>query len=274
MAGTVKVPGAGRVPKGAAIAGLVAVGGLIAWHYVKKKNAATATPAATPTDQYPPDGTTGNPADPYSTDPATGATYGDEAAGSGGTFGAFGPGGSGITMGTAGTTGTGGPPFSSNSAWTNWVITQMTTQNPALNVGALTNALGLYVEGQPVTAAQKTLVDDARAIGGDPPVAGASGFPPSVRTDGGKGGHVTAHNPVAGLREAPSGKGEAKITWDKADHATGYKVSLSGGAIRHDTTSGTEHAFTGLKAGRFTASVLATPASAGARPAAIDVTVK
>lgn len=207
LEGTVHIPGGGTVSKKAAVIGVAFTGGLIAYYYVKKRSAAAAAaPAATTTDQYPPDGTTGNPSDPYSTDPATGQTYGNEAAGSGGAYGAFGSGAAsgmyydpatgaydltspyGTSTSTSSYQVPGGPPFSNNSAWSDWVIQELQTEDPSINVGALVNALGAYLDGRPVTAAQKTLIFDATAIGGDPPVAGPGNYPPNVRTSGNGGG--------------------------------------------------------------------------------------
>ena len=167
-------------------------------YYRNKKSAAAAAPAATTTDQYPPDGTTGDPTDPYSTDPATGKTYGNEASGSGGTSGAYGSGAaSGLYYDPAtgalslaspyGTTPAGtasGPPFASNAAWSSWVISQLQSQNYSIDVGALTDAIGLYLAGQPLSASQRTYVFDAIAVGGDPPVAGTNGYPPKPRAMG------------------------------------------------------------------------------------------
>jgi PASTA domain len=195
LEGDVKVPGGGKVPKKAAAAGLIIVATLIGVSYYKKRRSApgSAAAAATTTDQFPPDGTTGNPSDPYSTDPATGQTYGNETAGSGGTFGAFGTGagtgpvdaGPGAASGNPQTPG--GPPFANNAAWSDWVIQELQAVNPGINTGALINAIGLYLDGQPVSVAQKTLILDAEAFGGSPPVAGPAGYPPKVRLDGSKG---------------------------------------------------------------------------------------
>lgn len=219
VAETVTIPGTGKkVPKWAAAAGLGGTAILIILYYRQHKAGAAAPAAAAGSaGQYPPDGTTGDPSDLYSTDPATGQTYGDEATGSGGSFGlAGGVGGiggdgdfpwdgtynnpsdpdsldtsTGTTFGQEGTspgiTGQGGPPFSTNSQWSNWVIGQLTSQNPNTDTGALTDALGLYLAGQQVEPAQKTLILDAEAIGGPPPVAGPGGYPPNVQTDGNKG---------------------------------------------------------------------------------------
>lgn len=295
MADTVHVPGVSKpMPKWAVFAGLGAVGVAIVLYYRSKNQ---AQPAATSTDQYPPDGTVGNPADPYSTDPATGQTYGDEAVGSGGTFGAFGglggfggtgwdsstgmytdpngntctnPGADGYCPGSGG-----GPPFSTNDAWSNWVITQMQTLNPNVNIGDLTDALGLYLAGQPVDATQKTLVLDAEAIGGPPPVAGPSGYPPNVHVNGGKGGGGTATNPVTGLKQT-GGEGftGADITWAASPGATSYQVTSDKGTV--SMTGATSARIHGIapRNSQATVSVLAKPAAAGATPAKVVVHVK
>lgn len=246
LEGDVKLPGGAKVSKKAAVVGLAFTGGLIVYYYVRKRqtaSSATGAAAATTTDQYPPDGTTGNPSDPYSTDPATGQTYGDEAAGTG-TLGAYGEGAdqyppdgttgnpndpystdpsTGVTYGDegygggggGGGSGTGGPPFTSNSAWSNWVVQQEQTINPNVNTGSLINALGLYLEGSPVDAAQKTLVFDAIALGGDPPISGTNGYPPKVRTAG-NGGKTTEVVPGVTGKDADSA-----LAALKAAHLTG-----------------------------------------------------
>jgi hypothetical protein len=82
----------------------------------------------------------------------------------------------------------GGPPFSNNAAWNDWVIQELQARNPSVDAGALVDALGLYLNGQPVSTSQRTLVFDATAIGGNPPVAGPNGFPPKVQITGSGGG--------------------------------------------------------------------------------------
>ena len=297
MAETVHVPGVKQpMPKWAVFAGLGGVGVAIVLYY-RSKNAAS-TPAATRPDQYPPDGTVGNPADPYSTDPATGQTYGDEAVGSGGTFGAYGglggsglsgwdsntglytdpngntctnPDGSGYCPGSSG----GGPPFSTNDAWSLWVIQQMQTLNPNVNVGDLTDALGLYLAGQPVDPAQKTLVFDAEAVGGPPPVAGTNGYPPNVRTNGSKGGGSSATNPVTGLKQTGAeGFTGADVSWTASAGATSYAVTSDKGTVSMTGTTSARIGSIGPKASQATVSVLAKPAAAGAVPAKVVVHVK
>lgn len=213
LEGTVNVPVAGRHSKKMVAGGVLVVGALVVVYYARKKSAAAAAPAtaaaaATASDQYPPDGTSGNPSDLYSTDPATGQTYGNEAAGSGGTYGAYGTGAAsgqyydpatgaydlsspyGTQPPTQPYQTQGGPPFSTNSAWADWAIQEMQTLDPGIDVGALTNALGVYLNGQVPTAAQKTLIFDATEIAGNPPAAGANGYPPNVKAPA-QPGHAT-----------------------------------------------------------------------------------
>lgn len=287
MADTVKIPGLKQpLPKWGVVAGLGGVGVAVVIYY-RNKNAQSTAAAAAPssTDQYPPDGTVGDPSDPYSTDPATGQTYGDEAIGSGGTFGAFsgdlgGFGGTGWDPSTGmytdpnGNTCTnpgadgycpgsgGGPPFSTNDAWSLWVIQQEQTLNPNVNVGQLTDALGLYLAGDPVDTAQKTLVLDAEAIGGPPPVAGPNGYPPNVRLNGNKGGGGNAQNPVSGLRASVRFT-QVDLSWNAAKNATSYRVIVKDSKNRQQTQSSTSPHITLhnlAKKDKYTVQVLALPA--------------
>lgn len=299
MADDVKVPGIKQpVPKWMVGVGLGGVGVAIILYYRSKKAASTTTAAPTSTDQYPPDGTVGNPSDPYSTDPATGQTYGDEAVGSGGTFGAFGGLGSGL--GGSGTgwdpntglytdpngntctnpdgngfcpgTGSGGPPFSNNTDWAAFAEQQLANDS-GIDPGALAEALGLYLAGQPVDAAQKTLIFQAQGVAGPVPVAGPNGFPPNIQTNGSGGGN-NATNPVTGLKQTgQEGFTGADISWNKSTNATSYTVTSDKGTV---STSGTTARIHDIapKNSQATVSVLANPAAAGAVPAKIVVKVK
>lgn len=261
LSGDVQIPAVGKVPRTAAAGGVAVVAVLIGVYYYRKHQSASATAtaasSATSTNQYPPDGTTGNPDDPYSTDPATGQTYGDESAGSGGTYGAYGTGSdlettdaypwdgttgdeddpysldpaTGVTYGdeglaTGGTSASanGGPPFANNSDWETWAITQLTTQDPDINASDLTTALGLYLNGQPVSASQKTLIFDATGIAGDPPVAGPNNYPPSVQTNGGTGGSGAVGTTTQGKVRVPDVVGSRSATGTEALEASGFTV--------------------------------------------------
>lgn len=223
--------------------------GLFLWYRHKSAGASTAgTTAATGTGTgaYPSDGTTGNPSDPYSVDPATGMTYGDEQGGGFG-IGGYGTSGFGGFPGYGGFPGgTGNPPpapgpgsFTNNAQWAQYAETQLAFADP----NAVSAALGKYLTGQPMTTDQEGLADQAIAIAGYPPVAGPGGFPPSMHQAGGNpgpgGGKVAVPNVVggnwmgaihalqaAGLKPSPSAKpSNAKDPITKQSPSAGTKVA-------------------------------------------------
>lgn len=161
-------------------------------------------------DPYPWDGTTGNPSDPNSMDPTTGVTYGDEQSGygAGGYYG--GSGGGGYYGG--GGSGSGGQQYSSNAQWAQAAESYLSGQmgeNPT-QVGA---AIGHYITGQPLDPAQVSLVEQAIAFTGQPPVAGPGGNPP---------GYVTAPQP----KPKPPVKGPTRtVTAD--GHQTLQQVAVA-----------------------------------------------
>jgi hypothetical protein len=296
LSGDVDIPKVGKFPKIAIVVGVGGVVGLIIWQNHKNSTTAAVPGAATGADPYPSDGTTGNPDDPYSLDPATGVTYGDEAAsgagtgyggydiGLGGTGGGYGIsavtdsypwdgtygnssdpysmdpstgqtyGNEGATGTSAGiTTGTAGPPFSTNAQWSQYVLTYFAGND---NLPAITDAIGLYLAGQTVTAAQQGLINDATAIAGTPPVNGPNGYPPSIKTAGSTAGGTgpTGGAPVAvvsGGHDVSVSNNDAVVAWN-ATGATQFAVTIHGpGPLngRTNTVSVKQATYSGLEAG-------------------------
>lgn len=309
LAGSVKLPGIGQVPKAAVAVGVVGVGGAI-WYYRTHHSSAGTAAASSGTDPYPPDGTVGDPTDLYSTDPATGTTYGDEAAGyiapgvgaSGGLGGTTGAGdpypwdgtynnpsdpysmdtSTGTTYGdeggaSSGNTGQGGgPPFSTNSQWSQYVL-QYFSENGYGSIPSRTDAIGKYLAGQEVDSQEEGWVNEAIAVGGPPPVAGASGYPPSIRVSGSKTG-VTgkAVNPVKGLK-ATARTTQADLKWDAAKGATGYLVTVTRGKTTVSSTkvSGTSTTLHHLKQGtHYDVKLRAQPGGTGGTDAHVTFTTK
>lgn len=214
MADTVNLFGT-PVKKTYVIGGGVIVGALFIYEYRKQQAAKAAAAAAasasagpsvnTSGDQYPPDGTTGNPSDPYSTDPATGMTYGDEAGGGyvgngvsnlGGYYGGGGLYGGGTGFESPGS-------FTSNAYWTQYVEQMMGSSGN----DSISAALGAYITGAPLSTTQISIVEQAVAIAGYPPVAGANGYPPSIQSGpSGSGGGTPAGSPVT--VNVPDGAGK------------------------------------------------------------------
>lgn len=197
LEGTVKTPFGVMQKKTAAIAGVGLTGVLgIAWYRSKKAKAdaaaASTTSAGALSDPNAIDPATGL---PYSQegvgydqtsniDPATGYPYGsseDQSAymSQAGYSGYSGYGGNYPTNPSANPVGPGS--FTNNQMWAQYVEDYM-TNTVGGNAAEIGNAVGKYLTGQAVTSTQKSLIEQAIAFGGYPPVNGVSGFPPSIKT--------------------------------------------------------------------------------------------
>lgn len=212
------IPGIGKMSKGWMITVGAASAGILGYaYYQHKKNAAASSSATTSTtaptagaagDQYPPDGTYGDPTDPYSTDPQTGMTYGDEGLYGGGS-GGFGTGGfigGGFTGGTGGTgsgSGSGPGSFTTNADWAQYAEQQL---SGTVDSTTLSAALGVYLTGRAASTDQVSLIDQAIAIAGYPPVAGPGNYPPNIKQGGSSGGQIGGYQAFA-----PGGKSLAQL---------------------------------------------------------------
>ncbi len=214
LEGTVKTP-FGHMQKKTAVllgGGLTVVAAIA--YYRHQKNAQAANAAST-ASQATTDANAGG------IDPATGFPYGsaeDEAAlaqQQGLNYSPFG------TLGGGGSTGQfpqTGPPFSTNAAWAQFCEQTMGSSGS----DAIAAALGHYLTGSPLQTGESTIVDQAIAIGGYPPVAGPNGMPPALNTNNPGGGQVKVPN-VVGMETAAG---------DRAITAAGLQFShapLKGG---------------------------------------------
>ena len=266
LKGDFKVPVIGEVPKVLVVGGGLVVGVLVFIHFRNSSSSSSAAAAAgssatSGSDPYPPDGTVGNPEDPNSTDPATGMTYGDEqvaaANTAGGDSGEFDDGGdlgdtgdeypwdgttgnpndpysmdpaTGETYGDEGdfggsSSGSGGPPFLSNAAWSQYAE-QYLTATVGEDAGTVSAALGPYIAGGKVTTAQQSIIEQAIAYAGNPPVAGTNGMPPGINVSGSSGGGTGAQTKVpyvVGLRatDARQNLRQAGFTVQSTGSSTG-----------------------------------------------------
>jgi hypothetical protein len=127
--------------------------------------------------------------------PATGYVYGspEDAAAmaaqgsylTGGSVGGSGGGGGG--SGGDSPAGTG---FTNNAQWVQSTIIGMTNSGIIEDAGALSVAIGKYIAGQPVgdNTVARSLIEQAIAFNGPPPLAGPNGYPPSINTQNPVGG--------------------------------------------------------------------------------------
>jgi hypothetical protein len=221
MAETISVPGVGPVKKPLLIGGLVVLGGIlaVAWWRHSRNAGAAAGQAVQP--------------DPEAIDPATGLTYGEEAAGiQSGTVAGYGT-PYGDTSGIIGYDAQGNPvyadqvgygpvpSFVSNGAWSQ-AAEQYLVASTGADAGVVAAALGTYLAGQPLTDAQASVVQQAIGFFGQPPQAGSNGYPPSLKRSGvpggtGDGGGGTASHPItvtpAGLHVTNLYASSVRVAW-------------------------------------------------------------
>lgn len=268
--GTVTIPGGLKLKKNVAIGIGVAAVGVGGYYYYRKRQADAAAAQNTSAQ--------GQALSDQNIDPATGYAYGspeDQAAlaamqGAGGN-----PlyGGGGYYLGGPPTTGTNPTPqgFQSNAQWTQAAEQYM----GSTGADAIAAALGKYLLASPLTADQVTIVQQAIAAEGFPPVAGTNGFPPSYKTVESPPPHQGAggpKNPVKGLK-ATARSTQVDVSWDALAKAKSYTVeahkagSAPGTKIEaREQTSGTHITLHNLKEKtRYRVSVLAT---GGSGPAA------
>jgi Fibronectin type III domain len=231
----VKIPGVGTVPKKGAVAGLGVLALVlgIAWYrHSKNASAAAASTSAQP--------------DPNAIDPATGLTYGEEAAGIQAGDLAGGGTGYGDTSGIVGYSANGQPVYAdqvgygptpnfvNNAAWSQ-AAQQYLVASTGADAGTVAAALGTYLAGQPLTQAQASVVQQAIAFFGQPPQAGSNGYPPSLNlsgasgTSGGSTGTGGAGDSGTG-GTSPAGTGSAGTGSSTPPASTGGG-SASAGAI-------------------------------------------
>lgn len=294
-----------QVKKGYVIAGgaVIAVAAVYGWRKNKQaassSSASSVPSASSASDPYPPDGTSGNSSDPYSTDPATGQTYGNEGAFATG-YGAL---GSSAPLDTYGYTGSYyGSTMAAETAYaTNGQWAQAAEDYLSSTVGADTTtvaaALGKYVTGQALSSDQVSVIEQAIAFVGYPPVNGPDGYPPQIRTQPPPAGGTTPPpstappptstspppaTPPPSAPATPATPGGVRATaytnyidvgWAPVPGATGYTLHATyqepasgGSGIYPGTVFGTSGRIGGLSPNRtYTLHVAATNA-AGTSP--------
>lgn len=149
-----------------------------------------------------------------------------DAAAGGDSFGTVAGGGSG-----AGTSSGGG--FTSNAEWAQAAIAN------AINPVEMTGALAVYLTGGSVADGSHTedLINEARAVNGDPPVAGASGYPPAIRLQpsDGQSGAGTPGTPATPTVTFVS-RARVTLATSTVPGATLYEWVKNGGDHAHTTT--------------------------------------
>jgi hypothetical protein len=210
----------GKIPKWAVYGGVIGGGGALIYAYVKAKNkktaaATAATSAATGAGYgygYGSQAQYG-----YGTQYGYGAYTNDSNYGYGtGVDTAYGYGSYGSGISNVAPT-----QVTTNAEWTQQALSQLTNQGYS-GTQVLT-ALGEYTTGQAVATANQPTVYAAIAVEGYPPVSGAGGYPPSIKTaattGGGTGGGQTTNVTV------PPTKGQSQEAGFAILSAAGLKAT-------------------------------------------------
>jgi hypothetical protein len=254
LEGTIKVPVFGTVKKktAAITAGASVVGVLGVW-YIRQRRASQAAAAGSSASAAGTSAAAGQVTDPAGNvctsdeiDPETGYCSGsaqDLAAQQAA---------SGDLAADDATTGTTGispisttTAFADNAAWAQAVETYLGSDG----ADSIAAAVAKYTQGQQITTAQQTIVEEGIAAEGYPPVAGNNGYPPAmnvVGTNTGTGGGGTGGSPPAGTVKVPNVTGMrtidqalpalkaaglvGKVTGGFKQNATNYVASQTPGA--------------------------------------------
>jgi len=208
--GSVKTP-FGEMPKKTVVLLGVGSAGIIGVVYYRQKKAQQSSTVSTGTAEI---------------DPATGYPYGspEDAA-------ALAQQGSYITPTGAGSGATGGgsssiPPsnisFASNGQWSQAVVEYMTSHGLVQDGSKLSSALGKYIAGQYIQQGsdEDTLVSQAIALMGFPPVAGPNGYPPSIN----RSPAAVSLGQVSGIHAIRISKNEIALAWTAVPHSRGYDL--------------------------------------------------
>jgi hypothetical protein len=129
--------------------------------------------------------------------------------------------------------------YTNNAQWTQAALTSMQQADPSTDSGVISAALGAYINGVAATSAQQSIIQQAIALQGYPPVGGQNGYPPSIKNAPVSTTPPPTNTPPSGNLGAPSGLNvhptttTAPASWNAVSGATGYVFvywRLSGGA--------------------------------------------
>lgn len=248
----VHLPVVGAVSKKALVIGGGGAAAVVLLVFLRKRAQAPAAAPGAAGDTSAADGTgtdgSGDYVDPGLQDTANGPDYG--------ATGYYDP-NSGQWL--YGNSGTAQAAATTNQQWAQLAEQYLITNNAA-DPGALSTAIGKYLTGQAVTTDQESLIDQAIAIEGYPPVGGFGGYPPGIRTasssgsggsgggGGGGGSNVVGQYPAPkGLKLANVTTTSARIDWDAVSpKPPSYTVEVGSSK---KTTSATSFTITGLQPG-------------------------
>jgi hypothetical protein len=130
--------------------------------------------------------------------------------------------------------------YTNDAQWTQAALISLQQADPSTSSEIISAALGAYINGVAATSDQQSIIQQAIALQGFPPVGGQNGYPPSIKNAPAATTPPPTNNPPpSGNLVAPSGlnvhptKTTAPASWNAVSGATGYVFvywRLSGGS--------------------------------------------
>lgn len=143
--------------------------------------------------------------------------------------------------------------FTNNAQWAQAAQQFLTDSDQNTNAETINDALGNYINGRPVTAAQRSIIQQAIAFEGMPPVGGTNGNPPGIVDSTALPPTVRniTHKPT-GLRAFNITSNGATLECTSLQYATGYhwrvwEADKAANVIADKKTATTSLPLTGLK---------------------------
>jgi hypothetical protein len=123
--------------------------------------------------------------------------------------------------------------YSSNGQWTQAVVEYMLNNGLVEDTAQLSAALGKYITGAYATDTEVSLIQQAIAVQGFPPIAGTTGYPPSINRTPPSTTPTTPTGDAAAprLHHVNTTKSSAILQWSPAANAKTYIVYKTGGAV-------------------------------------------
>jgi hypothetical protein len=115
--------------------------------------------------------------------------------------------------------------FTNNAQWTQYALSVLQSADPNTDSGIITDALGAYINALVPSASQTSIIHQAIALAGYPPISGTAGYPPNIKT--GPTGGGTAPGVPNGLKIIQIQPTSVVINWNAVTGAITYVVKYS-----------------------------------------------
>lgn len=128
-----------------------------------------------------------------------------------------------------------------NAEWSQFVRDDLSGRS-GYDSGVVSAAVGKYLARQPLTSAEVSIIQQANAVGGEPP----EGRPWVIIPEGPSGAAV-APGPVTGLKLVSATPTSVTVGWSATQGASGYELRRDGGGTARKDANTRTHTSSGLK---------------------------